>query len=251
MTAQVSPVRSRAVTRLVHGWSPTSIQYQASSGYAWTPDDYATLVSLSRARGVDPTVPALLFLEESGLNPHQAGPAGSGVAGLNQTLPGNVGVPTAQWLTMSAAEQMPRIFAWWDKQVQWPVSAGTLLALNFLPGQFANVGAAANPNAVLAGVNGPYASYYGDNSSLDPQHTGVITPATCGLRLQNVAAASSKWRAFKANLPQSNPAPTPFDWGRVALVAVGGVVLGGAAYLVTHAPSRPVRRRRPMRRAYA
>jgi len=68
-----------------------------------------------------------------------------------------------------------------------------------------------------------------------------------------LAAMQSRYatiaRALSAS-PSPQPSPAPFDWGRVALVAVGGVVLGGAAYLVTRAPQRPARGRR-LRRAYA
>ena len=91
-------------------------------------------------------------------------------------LAGNVpGVSMAQWLAMTAAQQIPYIFAWWKKEIgaqPFPSTGGTLLALNFLPGQFQAVGADTNPSAILAGKSGPYATYYAQNASLDPNKTG-------------------------------------------------------------------------------
>src|ERR1700677_4111685 len=103
--------------------------------YAWTAEDYATLAQLSSERGIDPAQVALIFLWESGLNPASAGPAGANVGGLNQmsaTNLSNLGLTMAQWVQMTAAEQLPYIFEWWDSLAKsdnngvFPGDGGTL-----------------------------------------------------------------------------------------------------------------------------
>ena len=231
--------------------------------YSWTPADFQTLVAQASAVGIDPAEAALLFLEETGgsLSPAQPGPAGSNVGGLNQMLAGNVpGVSMAQWLAMTAAQQIPYIFAWWKKEIgaqPFPSTGGTLLALNFLPGQFQAVGADTNPSAILAGKSGPYATYYAQNASLDPNKTGAITPATCELRLDNVAAASAKWPGFLAQIRsyQGAGAPAVATAGSSWVWAIlGGLAVGGAAFLVNEERSRIARaitRAAPRRRRRA
>lgn len=214
--------------------------------YTWTQDDYEALAQLSAAQSppIDPVQVALVLFEESGLNPASPGPAGANppVGGLNQMSTDNLtnlGVTRAAWLAMTAAEQLPIIFKWWnslansDNSGNFPADGGTLLALNFLPGSFRSVGAGSNPNAAVAGAAGPYASYYNSNISLDPQRTGVITPATCELRLQNVAAAAgAKWTAIAQNID----AVSLYSGGissnakRAIIALAGGLALGGAAF---------------------
>lgn len=223
--------------------------------YTWTPADYQALVQLAQSKGTDPAQSAMLFLEESGLNPTNPGPSGAGVGGLNQMSTSNLsslGLTMAAWLAMSAATQLPYIFRFWSSLVAgdaggvFPTDAGTLLALNFLPGAFKNVGAATNPNAVLCAAAGPYANYYTDNKSLDPGNTGTITPATCLQRLNNVAAASSYWnKTFLPTLqqyytpgsPSSAPSGAPSTGSAIASSAataiLGGVALGGLAFVAS------------------
>lgn len=211
--------------------------------YSWTPSDFEELIALSQARGIAPSQPAMIFLEESGLDPTNGGPSGASppVGGLNQMSSDNlsaIGLTRARWLAMSAAEQLPYIFSFWDSLAAkdnggaFPADAGTLLALNFLPASFAASHAGSNPNAVVAGKNGPYASDYAANVSLDPSGSGSITPATCALRLANVAAASPMWPGFLAELQSY----TPPSWATPAKVLVGGLGVGLVAYWLFEQP---------------
>ncbi len=234
--------------------------------YKWTSADYAALVTASAAVGIDPREVGKVFLEESGLDPGSPGPAGAKppVGGLNQMAEGNIAISRSDWLTMTAAEQIPHIFAWWEGTAKqaggFPQDAGTLVAMNFLPGRFVNVRALTNENAVMAAAGGPFADYYGWNITLDPDRTGAITPATCQKRLDEVAAASSKWPTFVAGLeaagapnPSHVPGPTPQpgplpitvpDLRPLGIALLGGLALGGAAWWWAEERPRVVARER-------
>jgi hypothetical protein len=231
--------------------------------YTWTPNDYATLVQLSEAQNppIDPSAPALLFYEESGMDPSNPGPVSANppVGGLNQMNVPNLqalGFSRSQWLSMSASEQMPIIFNWWaglaknDNRGQFPSDAGMLLAMNFLPGRFRDVVAGSNVDAPLAAAAGPYASIYNDQHALlDPNSTGAITVNTCRTYLSNVANhAGARWQNIIAKIQAAGGTVNvavagPSIWATV----LGGLVLGSAAYLAYEAyvlRLRPTRRRR-------
>lgn len=242
---------------------PDIIPY-ASTIPNWSSTDYATLASLSAAQSppIDPAQVALVLFEESGMNPASPGPAGASVGGLNQVSTANLtalGITRADWLSMTPSEQLPTIFKWWDSLAnsdnggQFPADGGTLLALNFLPGAFKTVGAGSNENAVLAAAAGPYASYYIANSSLDPNNTGSITPATCQTRLNNVAsAAGSTWQSILSNIQAVSSYSTAVasnPWSSALVALAGGLALGGAAFLVAER-AREFRPARARRRAY-
>src|ERR1700691_6284139 len=201
--------------------------------YTWTAEDYQTLSSLSAQQNppIDPAQVALIFLWESGLDPSNPGPSGANVGGLNQMSSSNLsslGLTMSQWLSMSASEQLPYIFKWWNSLVQndnngvFPTTGGMLYALNFLPGQFKSVGAGNNPNAVLASKTGAYSAEYNSNSTLDPNHTGSITPNTCQTLLNNIANSNSTWPAFLSNLREYAVAPIT-NVRAVALAVLGGL----------------------------
>src|SRR5580698_7388456 len=87
--------------------------------YSPTPADFQTLVQLSAAQSppIDPNQVAIVLFEESGFNPASQGPAGAGVYGLNQMSTANLsslGLTPASWTAMTASQQLPYIFKWWD-----------------------------------------------------------------------------------------------------------------------------------------
>jgi hypothetical protein len=235
--------------------------------YSPTPADFQALVQLSAAQSppIDPNQVALVLFEESGFNPASQGPAGASVYGLNQMSASNLsslGLTPTTWTAMSAAQQLPYIFKWWDSLAsgdnagQFPSDGGMLLALNFLPGAFKTVGAGSNPSAVLAGANGPYASYYTANKVLDPNGTGSITVSTCRTYLSNVAnSGGAAWAVIQAGIlaaggnstaasPSSSSTPSTAGTAikNAAIAAVGGVALGGAAHFLLPKPRLKKRR---------
>jgi hypothetical protein len=230
--------------------------------YQPTSADFQALVQLSAQQSppVDPNQVALVLFEESGFNPTIQNGAGAPNYGLNQMSTANLsslGLTPTQWTSMTAAQQLPYIFKWWDSLAngdnagQFPPDAGTLLALNFEPGAFKNVAAGNNPNAVLAAATGPYASNYTANKLLDPNNTGSITVNTCRQYLANVAAnGGGAWAAIQAGILAAQggvnpvPAPQPVSsmLGQVALAIAGGLAIGGAAHLLL--PKLEPRRRR-------
>jgi len=230
-------------------------------------------VAQSRATSppIDPADAMLVMFEESGANPSSPGPAGANppVSGLNQMATPNLtalGLTHAQWLSMSAAQQLPYVFRFWkslsgDNGGRFASDAGQLLALNFLPGAYKAVNAGSNGDAVIAGKNGPYAWAYNDNPALQ-NATGTITVNTLRAYMANVASKGGvRWAALLAGIAaaearvgykplQAATAPS------FALLALGALALGGIAYAVVYMPvpaifRRPVARRRARARQYA
>jgi hypothetical protein len=184
--------------------------------YAVTPEDYAVLVRESRARGLDPRDAALvLYMESGGFNPASAGPGGKGGAnGLNQLTPENLaklGFTPEAWRALSAAEQLPRVFAWWDgiahdfRPEGFPDNAGDLLALNFLPGRYKAHGAAKDPDAPL--TQSPEAPFYTKNTFYDPGGTGAITVNTIRAR-QALEAKGARWNELVTGISAAGDAPS-------------------------------------------
>jgi hypothetical protein len=233
--------------------------------YQPTAADFAALVSLSKSQSppIDPTQVALVLFEESGFDPSVQNSGGAPVYGLNQMSAANIqslGLTVAQWTSMTAAQQLVYIFRWWDALAsgdnggQFPSDAGMILALNFEPGAFKNINAGSNPDAVLAGANGPYAANYTANKALDPNNTGTITVNTCRTYLTNVAArGGARWQMLLAGIQaagggsvqpiQPSNAIATAGALKVVWALVGGLAMGAAAHLIFPAV-KPVRRRR-------
>jgi len=192
--------------------------------YTWTDQDFDELVAQSRAQTppIDPAEALLVLFEESGANPASPGPAAAKppVGGLNQmSVPNltNLGLTRAQWLAMTAAEQLPWVFRWWASlnhfnDDHFAADAAELLGLNFLPGAFANAGAGRNPDAPIAGRLGPYAWAYKDNPLLQNE-TGSITVNTLRAYLAKVAAhggvvpsaaGKARWLSLLAGVHAAN-----------------------------------------------
>ena len=240
--------------------------------YQPTPQDFQTLVQLSQAQNppIDPTQVAIVLFEESGFDPSRQNNSGTGNYGLNQMSTANIqalGLSVSDWTSMTAAEQLQYVFRFWSSSAasansgQFPSDGGTLLAMNFEPGAFQTVGAGSNPDAVLAGASGPYATNYAWNKVLDPNGTGEITVNTCRQYVSNLLsqyAGNSQWQAIQAGIasaggnaqpqPQQpqNPVPTPNPssmLSTLALAIVGGLAIGGAAHILLPKPA-PRRRYR-------
>jgi len=155
----------------------------------------------------------LLFIESAGFDPANPGPSPNAtdpVGGLNQMSSTNLaslGLTRPVWLTLSAAQQLPVIFRFWQGLSKtfaggvFPSDGPHLLALNFLPASYQTSGAATNPAAVLAGKAGPYASDYASNLWYDPDGTGAITPLTIAKRfaLQD-QANPARWQILRAGI---------------------------------------------------
>lgn len=195
--------------------------------YQVTAEDMDTLVELARAHATDPLgVALILYIESAGFDPQSQGPSAAQVSGLNQMKDANLasfGLTRAQWLGMTAAEQLPYIFQFWASLAQtfaggqFPTDGQHLLALNFLPKSYEDSGAATNPDAVIAGKAGPYASQYAPAAYYDPDGTGTITPNTIARRML---------------LVNTNP---PARWGQVRAALQAAVVRAGS--LPPSAPS--------------
>lgn len=221
----------------------------------WTSADYDELVALSRAQSppIDPAQAALVLWEEGGMNPRSDPFGGQGASGMNgMDVPNltSLGLTKAQWLAMSVSQQLQWIFRVWHSWGQtfnggrFPGDAGELLALNFLPGQFKNIGAGSNPNAVLAGKNGPLASDYAKNGPLQ-NASGTITVNTLRTYMQGVAVrAGATWTGIMGQIQAAiaragSPAPsTPVASTGGGAGTGGSVVLlllaiGGAVWLAT------------------
>jgi len=244
--------------------------------YAVTPTDLATLVTLARATSpaTDPlSVALLLWIESAGFNPASPGPpnAKPPVGGLNQMSTPNLAgyrLTRDQWLTMSAAEQLPVIFQFWQGLAQsfnggrFPSDGPRLLALNWLPRAYQTSGADANPNAVISGKAGPYAQYYAGNAWYDPDGIGAITLNTIAKRFAHEdAAGGARWQAIKAGIqaaaaapPGAPPPPTSLPPTSIAggqgpasppsRVMAAGVGGGGAGGLLALAVLFALHRRR-------
>jgi len=215
--------------------------------YKPTATDFQTLVQLSAAQNppIDPVQVALVLFEESGFNPAIQNKAGASNYGLNQMSAANLsslGLTPSQWTSMTAAQQLPYIFKWWaslassDNGGSFPADGGELLALNFEPGAFKTVGAGGNPNAILAGSSGPYASNYTANSVLDPNKTGSITVNTCRQYLANVEAnGGAAWAAIVQGIQQAGGSTiSGSTFARQALTSViGGLAIGGVMFVAS------------------
>lgn len=199
--------------------------------YAITPDDFAALVSLSRQRGIDPRdVAIVLYIESGGFNPASAGPGGRGIAnGLNQMTPQNlqsIGFSPSAWRALSAAEQLPHIFAWWDQlaasiQAGWfPPTGADLGAINFLPGRYKTRGSISNPDATLTASP---ENFYVDNTFYDPDSTGAITVNTIRAR-QEKSKTGARWASIESGIDDVDPS------GGIALkIAKGAAIVSMVA----------------------
>lgn len=211
-----------------------------SSDYRITEADFDALVSESRKRLIPADDVALvLYIESAGFNPASAGPGGRGGAnGLNQLTPQNLktmGFTPEAWRSLSAAEQLPRIFRWWDAIARdfaggkFPTDAGQLAAMNFLPGRYRDKGAATNPDAAL--TREPE-SFYSNNVFYDPQKTGTITVNTIRER-QALEATGARWRELEQGIADARARSGAGGSGAGAAVVLFLITLGGALYLAT------------------
>lgn len=189
--------------------------------YKVTPEDFDTLVRESQKRRTDPRGVALvLMIESAGFNPASAGPGGKGGAnGLNQMTPKNLGAigftPEA-WRALSAAEQLPIIFKWWDGVARdfsggvFPVDAANLLAMNFLPERYRLT--KHDENAPLT-KRGDADGWYEKNTYYDPKGTGIVSVSTIRDR-QALDARGARWAELNSGILAAlqralAPAPSP------------------------------------------
>lgn len=232
----------------------------SSPSYVITPNDVATLVSLSEAHGIDPIdVAAVLYLESAGFNPASLGPGGLGnYTGLNQMSVANLssfGIAPADWVTYSAAEQLPYVFKFWQSLQSFnngafPQNAAVLAALNLLPGNYKMSGAASNPNAPIA--SNP-SIYYTKNTYYDPDGTGSITLNTIAKRMAMIINATApRWQGLKAaiiavdpsSVPLSSQVPSENVASKMLTAIAGGLAVGAAAHYLLPPTSVSKRRRR-------
>lgn len=164
----------------------------------------------------------LLYIESKGFDPASPGPnpaAANPVGGLNQMSLENLstlGVSRPTWLSLSAAQQLPIIFRFWQSLARsfaggaFPPDGPRLLALNFLPASYQASGAATSSTAVLSGKNGPYAADYAPNAWYDPDGTGEITPQTIAKRFALEDAANApRWQTLRVGIAAAVDRQTP------------------------------------------
>jgi hypothetical protein len=236
-------------------------------GSNWTPSDYDALVALSAAQSppISPVDAVFILFEEGGMNPASDPFGGNGASGMNGMTVDNLtslGLTKSQWLAMTVQQQLAIIFKLWQSWAktfnngQFPSDAGMLLALNFVPGQFKNVSAGTNPNAVLVGQNGPLAQYWTSNAPLQ-NSTGTITVNTlrqyvatteskAGAAWQNVVAQVQAAQA-RAGQNQASTAPAPatvasteLGLAQAAAIILGGVAFGMAAHYTVEQHGRQI-----------
>jgi hypothetical protein len=230
-------------------------------GSNWTPADYDALVSLSAAQTppISPVDAVFILFEEGGMNPASNAGSAFGMNGMDAENLQNLGITQSQWLAMTVQQQLAIIFKLWaswgksDNNGNFPSDAGQLLALNFLPGAYKTISAGTNPDAVLAGKNGPYANYYSDNAPLQ-NSTGTITvntlrqyvantEAKSGAAWQNVvaqvqAAQARAGQNVASTAPATAPAANP--WAQWTAIALGGVAFGMAAHYTVEQHGRQI-----------
>jgi len=175
------------------------------------------------------------------LNPSNPGPpVNPPVGGLNQMSSDNLknmGLTRSQWLSMTVAQQVAWIFAWWDGLsigIPYPADAAAIYALNFLPARYKSR-ATNNRDAPLtsAGEN-----YYDKNSSLDPDHTGSITVNTIARKLSGImASTNSRWKMIQNGIANAGAVITPdtpssvttdsfaTNFFKAIVITTGGVVV--------------------------
>lgn len=240
---------------LLRGVAP----FAASSNYSITPTDIDTLVSLSEANGIDPTdVAVVLYTESAGFNPQSMGPGGTGAyTGLNQMSVANLGtygITPAEWVSYSAAQQLPVIFKFWQglansfNSGRFPPNAAVLTALNFLPGNYKTSGAATNPNAAITSTP---SAYYTKNTYYDPSGTGSITLNTIAQRVaMTKASTNSRWKSIENSIANTIPGSStvPNTPNNAALIAIlGGLAIGGSAWWLSEHQATLRRRFRRIR----
>lgn len=222
---------------------------QAAVAYPITQNDIDTLVSLSEAHGIDPNDVAAVLVIESGFNPASLGPGSTGAhTGLNQMSVANLatyGIAPIDWVSMSAAEQLPTVFKFWSSLNslnggQFASNAATLAALNILPGLYKNTGAKNNPNVAI--TSNP-SIYYTSNTWYDPGHTGSISLNTIAQRIALVEASDPTWKKINTMIGGSGPVAPPIpinpinpisrqSGSDVVTALVRGLLLGGTAFLL-------------------
>jgi hypothetical protein len=238
-----------------------------SIGSNWTSADYDALVRLSAAQSppIDPVDAVFILFEEGAMNPASDPFGGNGASGMNGMTVANLtslGLTKAQWLAMTVQQQLAVIFKLWESWAktfnngQFPSDAGMLLALNFVPGQFKNVSAGTNPNAVLVGQNGPLAQYWTSNAPLQ-NSTGTITVNTIRQYVTNTEAKSGQaWQTIVAqvqaaqaragqNQASTQPsiatvASTELGLAQAAAIILGGVAFGMAAHYTVEQHGRQI-----------
>jgi hypothetical protein len=185
--------------------------------YQVTSQDFDVLVRESRKRGIDPRdVAIVLYIESAGFDPASAG-GGGAANGLNQMMPENlrsIGFTPEAWRALSAAEQLPFIFRWWDSMASafrpagFPPTAGDLGALNFLPGRYKERGAATNPDAPLTAAP---EKFYERNTFYDPVKSGAISVNTMRAR-QQLEARGARWQLLLSGIAAAeNRSTTPAE----------------------------------------
>lgn len=241
-------------------------------GSNWTSSDYDALVALSAAQSppISPTDAVFILFEEGGMNPASDPFGGNGASGMNGMTVDNLtslGLTKSQWLTMTVQQQLAVIFKLWQSWAktfnngQFPSDAGMLLALNFVPGQFKNVSAGTNPNAVLVGQNGPLAQYWGSNTPLQ-NSTGTITVNTLRQYVANTEAKSGQaWQnvvaqvqAAQARAGQSAQVAQvqPSAWPQTVAIVLGGLAIGMAGHYTVEQHGRQIAKAfRPVTRRLA
>jgi hypothetical protein len=218
--------------------------------YTPTSTDFDALVALSRGAGLDPLDVALVLYHESGFDPGNVGPsAAADVAGLNQMSGDNlkdVGLSRSDWLGMTAAMQLPHVFAFWRGLAQtfnkgrMPRDAGELLGLNFLPGAWKAVDAGDDADAVLAGADGPFAWAYNDNPALQ-NASGSIRVNTLRAYLASLRrhlTTSARWSMIVNGIAAAIARAEQGGPGGGSAGASGGPLGGPVARTVPRSSSR-------------
>jgi hypothetical protein len=220
--------------------------------YTPTPEDFDALVREAKARHIDPLdVAVVLYFESAGFDPASLRKRKDGtflVGGLNQMSAENLrayGIEQATWLAMSAAEQLPTIFRFWDSLARgfaggtFPTDEAQLEAINFAPKRYKDSHAVDDPHAVL--ITAADGRTYSDNLSLDPKRTGEISLDTIRDTFAAITTSSEpRWLLVRdgvrdaivrsGSAPTPGPRPPPPSPPKsktskaLAVVALGGVL---------------------------
>lgn len=177
---------------------------------------FVGLRAVGASLGVEPLYLLQTMMAESGIRADAHNPHGD-ASGLIQFMPATLRglgwtAGHAAFRQLSAEEQLPYVQRYYRPYAHYGLnSTARLRQATFLP---ATLSGGSDPDRVLAGRDGPYASAYRANSGLDRRQDGTIRVSDLTAAVER-ACAGPRWREARARLEQAGggsvtpPLPVP------------------------------------------
>lgn len=209
--------------------------------------------------GIRPEWLLPVLFHESGFNPAIPNGQGAPYYGLGQNSPADIqryaGVDVSTYLTWPASAQLNTVVLGYFKALvaqYGPLNSGArVYQAEFLP---ATLKTATGWDDVIAGANGPYASFYAANQSLDPNRTGQITLRSLAELVTKMAAAPAVQAAIQNAYAGRLDSPTDPAYGTGGSAAPGlktlltaVAILGSAWVAATYLTQGPAPFRKMLR----